>query len=33
MAPSSGAMAEHVMAQCSKQVSLSEDSVEDGGEF
>jgi len=26
-------MAEHVMAQCSKQVSLSEDSVEDGGEF
>ena len=30
MAPSSGAMAEHVMAQCGTQVSLSEDSIEDG---
>ena len=30
MAPSSGAMAEQVMAQCGTQVSLSEDSIEDG---
>jgi hypothetical protein len=29
MAPSSGAMAEHVMARCGTQVSLSGDSIED----
>ena len=29
MAPYSGAMAEHVMAQCGTQVSLSVDSIED----
>ena len=29
LAPSSGAMAEHVMAQCGTQVSLSVDSIED----